>query len=180
MKNHIFIVALILALMSCEDDGVNPLEQAILAEQAPRGLFFSITLKEANGNYVVQQRIDSVNLIINGREWGVFSSAPIDTSLIEKAISGDFFVTTTELKYYVAAPFQFSELAEPLTAGDVLEYLQERQVLHPGDHFSQIQGLTLTTSDGNERRVRYFGDSIFEIKQAETSVYIGNFEVTID
>lgn len=179
MKYYIF-VALFLFLVSCEDDGVNPIESAIIADQAPKELFFSITLEDANGNHVVQQRIDSINLKIDGRDWGTFSSIPTDTSLIDQEIVGEYHVTTDELKYYVAAPFQFSALTEPLTAGDVLEYLQQRQILLPGDHVSQVEGLTVITANGNEKRVRYVGDLVFKIEKDVTSVYIGNFSVTID
>ena len=194
MKRHFFPIVVITTLFvavftSCSDDDGLPYsyssESTIYStsnQRVLRELMFILKpymIHEGVKKYIVVSSIDSINILINGKEWGKSSSLTVDVSNINKVAVENFYVRTEPVKYVTRAPFVLS--SETLTtAGDYSELLSRYMSLQPGGYICQIEYLELTDNNGDIHRYYPLIAEYFEVTQNIVSAYIGEFEILID
>jgi len=136
-------------------------------------------MHENSKQYIVVSSIDKIRVLINGEEWGEFSSFEIDVSSIKKETSENFYVRSEPVRYVTKAPFVISNETFT-TAGEYSELLNRYLSLQPGGYICQIVSIELTDNNGNKHRAYPMIAEYFEVKENVVSSYIGEFEVLID
>jgi hypothetical protein len=136
-------------------------------------------IHEGSKKYIVVSSIDSIRVLINGDEWGIFSSFGIDISNINKEIADNFYVRSEPVPYVTKAPYVMS--GDILTtAGQYSEMLGRYISLQPGGYVFQIEYIELKDISGNTHRVYPLIAKHFEVKENIVSAFIGEFEILID
>jgi len=176
-------------LVSCSGDGSSPFsyssESTIFSnsnQRVLRELMFILKpymMHENTKKYIVVSSISNIKVLINGEEWGIFSSLEIDVSQVKKEEVGGFYVRTEPVKYVTRAPYIIS--TEILTtAGEYSELLGRYISLQPGGYICQIKYIELTDNNGNTYRAYPLIAEYFEVKENTVSAFIGEFEILID
>jgi len=136
-------------------------------------------IHENTKKYIVVSSITNVKVLINGQEWGIFTSLSIDVSNINKVVADNFYVRTEPVKYVTKAPYVPSN--EVLTtAGEYSELLSRYISLQPGGYICQIEYIELTDNNGDTHRAYPLIAEYFEVKENIVSAYLGEFEILID
>jgi hypothetical protein len=129
--------------------------------------------------YIVSPSIINVKIMINGEEWGVFESVKVDTSHINKEISGDFYTWLTPVKYVVRAPYLIS--GDILTTAGAYSDLLNRYIsLKPGTYICQIEYFEIMNNNHETRRIYPLIAVPFDVKENTASAFIDEFEISID
>ena len=194
MKRHFILIVVITTLFvvvftSCSEDGGLPYsyssESTIYStsnQHILRDLMFILKpymIHEGVKKYIVVSSIDSINILINGQEWGKSSSLAVDVSNINKTVMENFYVRTEPVKYVTKAPFVLSnEILS--TAGDYSELLSRYMSLQPGGYICQIEYIELTDNNGDTHRYYPLIAEYFEVIENIVSAYVGEFEILID
>jgi hypothetical protein len=136
-------------------------------------------IHEGSKKYIVVSSIDNIRVLINGDEWGVFSSFDVDISNINKETADNFYVRSEPVPYVTKAPYVMS--SDILTtAGEYSEMLGRYISLQPGGYIFQIEYIELTDISGNTHRVYPLIAKHFEVTENIVSAFIGEFEILID
>ena len=137
------------------------------------------TIHENTKKYIIVSSISNIKILINGREWGIFTSSTIDVSNISKEVVKNFYVRTEPVKYVTQAPYLIpNEILT--TAGEYSELLSRYISLQPGGYICQIEYIELTDIVGNIYRAYPLIAEYFEVKENIVSAYIGEFEILIE
>jgi hypothetical protein len=136
-------------------------------------------IHEGTKKYIVVSSIEKVRVLINGDEWGIFSSFDVDISNINKETADNFYVRSSPVPYVTKAPYVMS--SDILTtAGQYSEMLGRYISLQPGGYIFQIDYIELTDKNGDTHRVHPLIAVHFEVKENIVSAFIGEFEILID
>lgn len=130
--------------------------------------------------YITIPVISNVKILINGQEWGLFSSLELDISHINnKETVDDFYVRLSPVKYVVQAPYIMSNDVLT-TAGEYSDLLSKYISLQPGGYVCQISYFELTDNNGDTHRIYPLIAEHFEVKENTVSAFIGEFEILIN
>lgn len=144
-----------------------------------RQITFTLSIINSSGKYLNTAGIDSIQLTVNGKYWGVFSSEANDTSGLTDQVVNDIGLSSSKVTYLVVAPYTLRTTNLP-TAGDVVDYLNDRIVLTPGDYVCGITSIQF--HDLKNRWVtlkpQYYG--VFSVVQNSTSAYVGDILITMN
>ena len=176
-------------LVSCSGDDNSPFsyssESTIYSnsnQRVLRELMFILKpymMHENTKKHIVVSSITNIKVLINGEEWGIFSSSEVDVSLVKKEEVESFYVRTEPVKYVTRAPYIIpSEIFT--TAGEYSELLGRYISLQPGGYICQIEYIELTDNNGNTYRAYPLIAEYFEVKENTVSAYIGEFEILIE
>ena len=191
VKNHLNLVMTLVVMFfaSCSKSEESPYsyssESTIYStsnKRILRELMFILKpymIHENTKKYIVVSSITNVKVLINGQEWGIFTSLSIDVSNINKVVADNFYVRTEPVKYVTKAPYVPSN--EVLTtAGEYSELLSRYISLQPGGYICQIEYIELTDNNGDTHRAYPLIAEYFEVKENIVSAYLGEFEILID
>ncbi len=187
-KIPILLLAILVSACSKQDDDSPPTyssESTIYSstkQSVLRELMLMIkpyTIHENTKEYIVVPSVNNIKVLINGKEWGLFSSSELDVSQINKDVANDFNVKTTPVKYVVRAPY-LSSTTILTTAGEYSDLLDRYISLQPGGYVCQIEYFELTDNNGNIHRIFPLIAEYFEVKENTVSAFIGEFEILID
>lgn len=181
LKRVLYAGLMLWMLIACDSDSIGGFEDLVLSENAPRELIFTLTLRDGNGDYLVVHEIDSIELEIDGKMWGYYRSEVLDTAnLPSKSSSGNFFVTADKLTYLAVNQYVAEDTVSITTAGQVVEALQDRVLLNPGDHIGRIRRLLFRNNQDQVVYVNAFEFMDFYVRQEDENVYVGEFVIETD
>jgi hypothetical protein len=176
----IFIPLLFLFSNCSKDSNIGQFDDAIVESASNLYKFkqvtFTVNIINKLNEYVNINQIDSVRLKVNGKAWGVFASESIDTTQRTNRISGDLRFSNSKINYLVIAPYQL-KTDKLLTAGDFVNYLNERIVLTPGDYVCEISEIKFHDLKNQWVVLKPQVYKDFKIIDNTTSSYVG--EITI-
>lgn len=129
--------------------------------------------------YIVTDTIKNVTIKIDNKLWNTCSSFGIDTSIFAKTVTGNFYLTDTQTKYSIIAPFS-SGNDTLQTAGEYVDLLNNYLVLDPGNYICEVESFEIKKIDGTIEKVEPFIVVPVEIKENAISALVGEFEVQVN
>lgn len=181
MKRLIIIFLAVLFLASCAKDD-SYISSNVIRENGELSfeeLLMLVNVKASDSTYLVVSSIDSINIFINNYYWAKINSISMDTSKVEKFVSGNNYVTTKKLNYLVVAN---QDVAEPdyTMAYQFADYLNASYNLKPGEYACLIESFMMKFNDGTVKKFYPMTYSIFKVEDNSRSAYIGEIELSID
>ncbi len=144
-----------------------------------RQITFTFSIVNRSGEYLNTTSIDSIQLTVNGKYWGVFSSEANDTSQLTDQVINDVGFSSTKVTYLVVAPYTLST-TNLQTAGDVVNYLNDRIVLTPGDYVCEITALKFHDLKNQWVALKPQLYTVFSVVANNTSAYVGDIVITMN
>lgn len=179
----IFLLFLII-LNSCEtDSGIGQFDSVVIEDEDNpykfQQLTFTLELKDEVNGYLNLQKIDSLHIMVNGKEWGIFASAVNDTTDYTNKIVNQLSYSYKSVEYLFIAPYVL-KTDNLQTAGDFVEYLNDRIVLTPGEYLCELTEVKYKNMAGEwiTNKIKTFIG--FNVIQNTTSAYLGKIEISID
>jgi len=183
-KNTIWITILLLFFFSSCDKSsdIGQFDDAVVESESNQHKFkqitFTINVINNLGEYVNTNQIDSVKLKVNGKDWGVFKSESIDTIGKTNKIANNIRFSVSKINYLIIAPY-ILKTDKLETAGDFVNYLDNRIVLTPGDYVCEVSEVKF--HDLNNQWVvlkpQVYKD--FSVIDNTTSSFVGEISLTI-
>jgi hypothetical protein len=184
MKKLIFFLLVGLAIVSCDSEDYGPLpHRGVVAEDQSipfEEILLTISVKTPDGQYLVVQSIDSVNIYVNNKFWARLNSQQVDVSKVEKVQSGNRYLSPNKIQYLVIARQDPASLPSFNTAGDFSRYLNSLLELRAGEYACFVESFTITLNDNSVRTIYPYQYRIFKIEQNMRSVYVGEIEIIIE
>lgn len=168
---------------SCDKSSdIGQFDDAVVESESNQHKFkqitFTINVINNLGEYVNTNQIDSVKLKVNGKDWGVFKSESIDTTSKTKKITNNIRFSDSKINYLIIAPY-ILKTDKLETAGDFVNYLDNRIVLNPGDYVCEVSEVKF--HDLNNQWVVFkpqvYKD--FSVIDNTTSSFVGEISLTI-
>jgi len=141
-------------------------------------IVFTLDLVYEDSLYLLTDSLFSLELYLNNREWGSFTSTTIDTTGFESVKDQGNLMTNDPVQYLFVTNDQ-SGKDSLNTAGDYSIALRKLLSIQPGDYVAEIRYVSWINNDGElvKRPVR---DLIpFTLTADMRSLYIGNFTSNI-
>lgn len=184
MKKAIYFLLLTSLLASCDNDsGIGQFDNLVIDSESNTYKFeqvtFTISLIHSEYGYLNLSQIDSIELYVDSKYWGTFSSEVRDTSFITENTFDDLSYTSQKTKYLVVAPYQII-MNNMDTAGDYVDFLNNRMTLSPGEYLCELRKIKYTklNKEEVERKIQLF--SPFKVSLNEVSSYVGDLTIQID
>jgi len=188
MKNYtltFLILLIIVPLFNCceKQSGIGQFDNVIVENENNPNKFkqitFIVSLQNSHYGYLNIGIIDSLKIHVNGKYWGTFSSEVADTSGNTDRIVNNIKYSDRILSYLFIAPFQL-KTDNLETAGDFVNYLNDRIVLTPGDYICEIKEIKYKNIQGDWiiKKVQVYSN--LRVIENTTSSYIGNLLISIN
>lgn len=172
----LFLVAVLITACDKNTD-IGRFDSAVVDSETKQNKFrqitFTISIANDSGEFLNTPCIDSVQLTVNGKYWGVFSSEINDTSLLTDYIINDIGFSSSAVTYLIVAPYTI-RTTNLQTAGDVVDYLNNRIVLTPGDYVCEISALKFHDLKNTWVTLKPQLYKVFSVVENATSAYIGD------
>ena len=175
---------MIILINCCEkDSGIGQFDEVVIeGEDNPnkfRQITFLVSLNSPTYGYFNLEVIDSIKIFVNAKYWGTFSSELVDTADKTDRIIQNISYSDKKISYLFIAPYQL-KTDNLETAGDFVDYLNDRIVLTPGDYVFEIKEIKYRNLIGDfiTKRTQVFAD--FSVIENTTSSYIGDIEIPIN
>lgn len=142
-------------------------------------LSFTMNIQDKEGRFVCLENVDSVELRVNGRKWGIFTSEKVDTVGRSVGVVDGVRVAASRVDYLVLAPYRV-DFGRIETAGDVVYYLKERMALTPGDYVCEIARLKFKDENGEwvELKPQLYKD--FKVVENTSASFVGDVVITLN
>ncbi len=176
-------MALMFSLFACESDsGIGQFDSVVIDSANSNDfqqITFIVQLKHSDYGYLNVSVIDSMELYVNAKYWGTFSSEVFDTTGYTNRVEDNLPYADENISYLFIAPYVL-ETSNIETAGDVVNYLLDRIILTPGEYVCEIKNVKFKDLDGNliSKNTRIFAD--FEVIENTTSAFVGNIEIPLN
>lgn len=141
-------------------------------------IIFTMDLSAVDSSYLLADSLYDVEIYLNNKLWGTFTSAPIDTLAYISRPIGDNLVTDYPVDFLFVTNDQ-STVDTLRTAGDYSRALRELLSIVPGDYIAEVRSVSWVDNAGNPvtRPVR---DLIpFKLEPSTNTLFIGNFNPTV-
>jgi hypothetical protein len=182
-KSYFFFLVLLL-LFSCEkDSGIGQFDSIVVDNPNNpnkfRQITFLVNLNDAENGYLNLESIDSMKVYVNAKYWGTFTSEYNDTTNNTDKIVANISYSDNVVRYLLIAPYQL-KTDNLETAGDFINYLNDRIVLTPGDYIFEIKEIKYRNllNEVITLKTQVFAD--FQVLENTTSSYVGNIEIPIN
>lgn len=186
MKNKYFLGIVILLtsiLASCEMDDLGNFDGAIIESSTNTNKFkqisFTINIVNNSNEYLYVNKIDSLKLKVNGKIWGVYASEEMDTTTHASKIENNVRFSSSKINYLVLAPYYINTTSLE-TAGDYLEYLNDRIVLTPGDYVCEVAELSFHDMNNQLITIKPQVYKDFSVNTNASSAYAGEITIVLD
>lgn len=186
LLTHLFIFLLVMVTLSSCDSPISDFvyfdDVVVDDPDNPnkfRQITFIVSLYDTEHGYVNLEQIDSMDIYVNAKFWGCFTSDLRDTEGLTDTIVDGIPYSEKKVNYLFVAPYQLN--TESLeTAGEFVQYLIDRIVLTPGEYVAEIDQITYTNLDDEAvtHNVQEFSD--FTVVENATSSYIGDIEIELN
>ena len=186
IKIVLFIVLLPLFLLinGCDSDsGIGQFDDIVIDSENSLYKFNQLTFIASFYNqefgYLNLEIIDSLKLLVNGKQWGIFCSEAVDTTGRTSVRVNNLAYSEAPVKYLFIAPYQHN--ANNLeTAGDYVDFMKARVALTPGGYICEIKEVKFRDLSGNliTKGLNMFAE--FTVVENTTSSYIGNFNIPVN
>lgn len=148
MRIFAFFCVILILLSGCskKDDDLSSAAKNVVSEEKRidfRELLLFVNLKAADGSYLVVKSVDSIAVYINNFHWATISSEPVDTTKIDKSVSGNRLLTSHKINYFSLATRHAEEQPDYTTAGDFAQYLHSLLSLENGEYVCFIESFTV-------------------------------------
>lgn len=179
MKKNVFISIILSLLFGCSDgSGISAIEDLVISDKAPKKVYFTLSLQAADGDHLLLDQIDSIELEIDGKAWGYFKSEKFDTTVVNpKLVSNNFFVNEKKIEYLVIDQYFQQDTTTITTAGQVIGELKSRILLNPGDHVARVKELKIENRAGEFVLINSIEYVHFHITNDDETVYVGEFQI---
>jgi hypothetical protein len=182
MRKVFIFLLVFLGLSNCKKDSATNFDSAIIEDSSNTNKFkqlvLIINLKNSNGSYILLQKIDSINLKVNNKQWGTFASEITDTTGFQSSLLKSIRITSQKIGYLIIATYQLN-VNSLETAGDYVSYLNERLILTPGDYVCEINQLKFTNVTGQTVIIKPMIFKDFKVVQNTTSSFVGEIEIVV-
>ena len=180
----IMLTVMAALLYSCEqDDGIGQFDSIVIDDPDNPYKFqqvnFLVSLENPEYGYYNLSLIDSVEVYVNAKYWGTFSSGLVDTSYWTDRIIDEIKYSDNTVRYLVVAPYQL-KTDNLSTASDFVDYLYDRIVLTPGEYVMEIRKLKFKDNNGDwvTKNIKEYSD--FEVIENTSSAFIGDFNIQVN
>ncbi|MGB0167022.1 MAG: hypothetical protein ACPF8V_09230 [Luteibaculum sp.] len=176
---RILVFALfIVSLLACNKDdsvaGRNTVNESRTVEF--RELSMLVNIEDDNSNFLVLEKIDSLQLRIGDFITLTVPSLAVDTSRINKFQSGNFWVSTKKVSYLVIARPEV-EPEEYETAGQYAEFLNQILELEPGEYVCLIEAVYLKDRNGVATEFFPMAYTNFTVEENTVSSFAGEINL---
>lgn len=180
MKNYLLIYVLLFCCFSCAtEDGINPNVTSESELNGSSSLNMLLSIQVEDSSYIVTHQIDSIEIRINDSLWGYFESTFLDTSVVEKNNSGNYFSSEYKMEYLVMGTAEEKDVTFS-TAGDYARYLNGIEEIKPGTYICLIRSFVLTDLYGKRKKYYPMKYVPFTIESGEQSIFIGSITLEIN
>lgn len=174
---------LISACFACDEDALYQPEgfEGIVSSDGSSLLseiVFTLDLTYQDSLYLLSDSLFSLEIYLNNREWGTFTSTPIDTTAFRSVRRDGSLLSLYPVEYLFVtnSPSSIDTLE---TAGDYSRALRELLSLSPGDYVAEIRSVSWVNAEG-ETVQRPIRDVIpFTLTEDTESLYLGNFTSSV-
>ena len=171
-------------LTACEKDtGIGQFDYAVIEDDDNPNKFsqltFILSLNNPDNGYLNIEVIDSIELYVNAKYWGTFSSEPVDTSGNTDRITAGRPYSDKPISYLIVAPYQL-KTNNLETAGDFVNYLNDRIVLTPGGYICEIRKIQYKDLNGNWLTEKPHLFANFSVIENTSSSYLGNINIPVE
>ena len=186
MKNKYLLGIFILLtsiLAGCDMGGLGDFDGAIIENSTKTNKFkqisFNINIVNSANEYLYVNQIDSIKLKVNGKAWGAYASEEIDTTTHTSQIENNVRFSNSKINYLVLAPYYINTTSLE-TAGDYLEYLNDRIVLTPGDYVCEVAELSFRDINNQVITIKPQIYKDFSVNTNASSAYAGEITIILD
>ena len=186
MKNRWYCWILILSifyLSSCDKSSdIGQFDDAVIESESNLNKFkqltFTISVINSSNEYLNTTQIDSIKLKVNGKNWGTFKSEIIDTTNNTSKIVNNIKLSNTKISYLIIA--QYVLKTDKLeTAGDYVDYLDNRIVLTAGDYICEISQIKFHDLQNQWISLKPQVYKDFKVVENTTSSYVGDITINL-
>ena len=178
MTKIIVLITLLFLIVGCDGSGVSSIEDLVVSEESPKKVYFTLSILTTESYYLVLNKLDSIELEIDGMVWGYFKSEELDTTTLDsKFISNNYLVNEKKIEYLAIDQYHQEDTTTVTTAGHVVEELENRIILSPGDHVARIKQLQIESRDEELVSLNSIDFVHFHVNDADESVYVGDFQI---
>lgn len=179
----IFILSLLYLLIGCnKNSDIGQFDDAVVESESNQNKFeqitFTISVINNSNEYLNTGQIDSIKLKVNGKDWGTFKSERNDTTSNTNKIENNIKFSYSKISYLVIAPY-ILKTDNLETAGDFVDYLNDRIVLTPGDYICEV--FAIKFRDIRNQWITFNPQVYKDFKVVEntSSSYVGDITVII-
>lgn len=185
----LILLSTLLILSACSkedefDEATYSAESTIYSEQNNtvfRELLLVIKpyiLDNGNRNYILTETLKNVEITINTRPWGIYSSMAVDTFNFNATALNNYWIAEDTIKYPVIAHYQPSNDVIT-TAGGYSDLLNAFWTFQPGFYVCKVHSFDILRTDGTYKTVYPNIVEVIEIKTGTRSSYMGEYEIEI-
>lgn len=188
MRNILLGIILLGAFSSCKKDSGSPYtysSESTIYSETEKTAFKEILLiakpyimVNNQKKYLVAESLSNVTIKVNNSLWGAFESMPVDTLLVDRAISGSYVVSDIPIKYPVIAAKQ-AEKDTLTTAGEYADLINNYLTLKAGFYICQVSSFEIKLKNKGIKKVYPMITVTMEVKENVKSSFIGEFEIEI-
>ena len=179
----ILLMGSILMNSCSSDSGIGQFDSLVIEDEDNpykfQQLTFTLSLKDSENGYLNLDVVDSLSMFVNAKYWGVYTSGGNDTLNKTDRIVDQLRYSDKPIEYLFIAPYVL-KTDNFETAGDFVEYLNNRIILTPGEYICELNVVKFKTFEGNwiTKKIQVFVG--FDVIQNTTSAYMGKIEVTFN
>lgn len=141
-------------------------------------IIFTLDLTYRDSLYLLTDQLFGVEFYLNNREWGTFTSVPLDTTAFDGVQYAATAFSEKPVQYLFVTNDQ-TGLDTLKTAGDYSLALRDFLTLQPGDYVAEIRSISWMNKDGQliKRAVRNLIP--FTLKPNEETLFLGAFITSV-
>lgn len=185
MKKSLLTLSVIALLFSCDKEngyvdkepvgygGIISTETTNLSK-----IVFTLDLIYEDSLYLLADSLFGLEIYLNNRSWGYFTSTTIDTTGFNSQLVNGSHVTNDPVEYLFITNDQ-SSIDSLNTAGEYAIALRNLLSLQPGDYIAEIRYVSWVNTVGDTLRKPVRDLIPFTLEAGTNSLYIGQFSSRI-
>jgi hypothetical protein len=178
----IFLLCSIYFISCDKDSNIGQFDDAVVESESNQYKFkqitFTINLVNSKSEYLNITKVDSIKLQVNGKVWGTFGSESIDTTGNTDNFSEDLSYSASKINYLIIAPY-ILKIDKLDTAGDFVNYLDNRLILTPGDYVCEIAEIKFRDRKDRWKTFKPQVYKDFKVNENTTSSFVGEISIQI-
>ena len=174
------VALLAISLQSCSEDKYDhPVGFEGIIEQNSStqlsSIIFTLDLTVDDSMYLLADSLFKVEVYLNNKKWGSFTSTFIDTTAFTSTLHNNNLITSQPVEYLFVTNDQ-STLDTLRTAGEFSKALRDIYALSPGDFVAEIRYVSWVDRNG-QVRTHAIRDLIpFKLEKDTETLYLGSFK----